>query len=309
MGILFSVHVVLECSVHFLHLQVPLCSCFWFHYTVPHLVCPIRKFMIHRSLNNAKELVSSFSLGNWVHGVLVELYLVARNFFLFSRVYEHSRSLRIFNSISELIFPLAGDLEIPFTAEEIVITPVVSSMQVQCAIQDYHGHTLSFILQKYSSDFVVGTFLYQSCDGSFSFMKAIRCDVCIMSVSKLFIESSSISGTSYFGLLRVWLTDSDSDLSENYILFSDLNESEYFNFQSSWVESNGVLRSLQFQHAPGHLVGLLQIIVANNVDLSIRQVASIYLKNVSAREWTPRKPGQLSTGGWWLFDVWDESLV
>ncbi|KAG6549125.1 hypothetical protein Mapa_009351 [Marchantia paleacea] len=52
----------------------------------------------------------------------------------------------------------------------------------------------------------------------------------------------------------------------------------------------GEERLNQFQHAPGHLVGLLQIIVANNVDLSIRQVASIYFKNVSAREWTPRKP-------------------
>lgn len=48
----------------------------------------------------------------------------------------------------------------------------------------------------------------------------------------------------------------------------------------------------QYQHVEGHLVGLLQIVVAANVDLSIRQVASIYLKNVSARDWMPREPGK-----------------
>lgn len=48
---------------------------------------------------------------------------------------------------------------------------------------------------------------------------------------------------------------------------------------------------LQFQHAPGHLVGLLQIIIATNVDFSIRQIASIYFKNVIARDWSPRDTG------------------
>lgn len=41
-------------------------------------------------------------------------------------------------------------------------------------------------------------------------------------------------------------------------------------------------------------MGLLQIIVTQNVDLPIRQVASIYFKNVTARDWLPRDPGILS---------------
>ena len=49
---------------------------------------------------------------------------------------------------------------------------------------------------------------------------------------------------------------------------------------------------VQYQHVQGHVVGLLQIIVATHVDLSIRQVASIYFKNVIARDWTPREPGR-----------------
>jgi hypothetical protein len=53
----------------------------------------------------------------------------------------------------------------------------------------------------------------------------------------------------------------------------------------------GEERLNEYQHVEGHLVGLLQIVVAANVDLSIRQVASIYLKNVSARDWMPREPG------------------
>ncbi|CAM6037581.1 unnamed protein product [Sphagnum compactum] len=53
----------------------------------------------------------------------------------------------------------------------------------------------------------------------------------------------------------------------------------------------GEERLNEYQHVEGHLVGLLQIVVAANVDLSIRQVASIYLKNVSARDWIPREPG------------------
>lgn len=52
----------------------------------------------------------------------------------------------------------------------------------------------------------------------------------------------------------------------------------------------GEERLNQYQHVRGHLVGLLQIIVTQNVDLPIRQVASIYFKNVTARDWLPRDP-------------------
>jgi hypothetical protein len=52
----------------------------------------------------------------------------------------------------------------------------------------------------------------------------------------------------------------------------------------------GEERLNQYQHVQGHLVGLLQITVATHVDLSIRQVASIYFKNVTARDWLPREP-------------------
>jgi ABC-type xylose transport system permease subunit len=60
------------------------------------------------------------------------------------------------------------------------------------------------------------------------------------------------------------------------------------------VLTGGVLFVLvaQYQHVQGHLVGLLQITVATHVDLSIRQVASIYFKNVTARDWMPREPGK-----------------
>ncbi|XP_017418341.1 importin beta-like SAD2 isoform X2 [Vigna angularis] len=43
----------------------------------------------------------------------------------------------------------------------------------------------------------------------------------------------------------------------------------------------------QFQHAPQHLVRLLQIIVDNNVDMGVRQVASIHFKNFIAKNWSP----------------------
>ncbi|KAJ7539565.1 hypothetical protein O6H91_11G100300 [Diphasiastrum complanatum] len=46
----------------------------------------------------------------------------------------------------------------------------------------------------------------------------------------------------------------------------------------------------QYQHVAGHLVGLLQIIVASNVDMSVRQVASIQFKNVIRKDWTPHEP-------------------
>ncbi|KAL1323029.1 hypothetical protein HN51_068045 [Arachis hypogaea] len=43
----------------------------------------------------------------------------------------------------------------------------------------------------------------------------------------------------------------------------------------------------QFQFAPQHLVRLLQIIVDNNCDMGVRQVASIHFKNFIAKNWSP----------------------
>jgi hypothetical protein len=44
---------------------------------------------------------------------------------------------------------------------------------------------------------------------------------------------------------------------------------------------------VQFQFAPQHLVRLLQIIVDNNCDMGVRQVASIHFKNFVAKNWSP----------------------
>ncbi|MCO5568289.1 hypothetical protein L7F22_021988 [Adiantum nelumboides] len=41
----------------------------------------------------------------------------------------------------------------------------------------------------------------------------------------------------------------------------------------------------QFQHAPGYVVGLLHIIVTTNIEISVRQVASIQFKNFVGRHW------------------------
>ncbi|KAJ7979108.1 importin beta-like SAD2 [Quillaja saponaria] len=46
----------------------------------------------------------------------------------------------------------------------------------------------------------------------------------------------------------------------------------------------------QFQYTPQHLVRLLQIIVDNNCDLAVRQVASIHFKNFIAKNWSPHDP-------------------
>ncbi|XP_047151004.1 importin beta-like SAD2 [Vigna umbellata] len=43
----------------------------------------------------------------------------------------------------------------------------------------------------------------------------------------------------------------------------------------------------QFQYSPQHLVRLLQIIVDNNVDIGVRQVASIHFNNFIAKNWSP----------------------
>ncbi|KAI4334803.1 hypothetical protein L6164_013512 [Bauhinia variegata] len=45
----------------------------------------------------------------------------------------------------------------------------------------------------------------------------------------------------------------------------------------------------QFQFAPQHLVRLLQIIVDNNCDMGVRQVASIHFKNFIAKNWSPHE--------------------
>ncbi|KAH7428022.1 hypothetical protein KP509_10G071600 [Ceratopteris richardii] len=42
----------------------------------------------------------------------------------------------------------------------------------------------------------------------------------------------------------------------------------------------------QYQHAPGYVVGLLQIVVTANIDISVRQVASIQFKNFVGRHWS-----------------------
>ncbi|KAJ0971919.1 hypothetical protein J5N97_019878 [Dioscorea zingiberensis] len=48
----------------------------------------------------------------------------------------------------------------------------------------------------------------------------------------------------------------------------------------------------QCQHTPQHLVRLLQIIVASNYDMAVRQVASIHFKNFVAKNWSPHEPGE-----------------
>ncbi|XP_023549155.1 importin beta-like SAD2 isoform X1 [Cucurbita pepo subsp. pepo] len=48
----------------------------------------------------------------------------------------------------------------------------------------------------------------------------------------------------------------------------------------------------QIQHTPQHLVRMLQIIVDNNCDLAVRQVASIHFKNYIAKNWSPIDPDE-----------------
>ncbi|KAK4387968.1 Importin beta-like SAD2 [Sesamum angolense] len=50
----------------------------------------------------------------------------------------------------------------------------------------------------------------------------------------------------------------------------------------------------QYQYAPQHLVRLLQIIVEENCDMAVRQVASISFKNFIAKNWAPHDPGEQS---------------
>lgn len=56
----------------------------------------------------------------------------------------------------------------------------------------------------------------------------------------------------------------------------------------AWVD---FLLCIQFQYAPQHLVRLLQIIVDNNCDMGVRQVASIHFKNFIAKNWPPHESG------------------
>ncbi|XWS35270.1 hypothetical protein CRYUN_Cryun21dG0111700 [Craigia yunnanensis] len=48
----------------------------------------------------------------------------------------------------------------------------------------------------------------------------------------------------------------------------------------------------QFQYTPQHLVRLLQIIVDNNCDMAVRQVAAIHFKNFIAKNWAPLDPNE-----------------
>ncbi|PON38011.1 Coatomer beta subunit [Parasponia andersonii] len=48
----------------------------------------------------------------------------------------------------------------------------------------------------------------------------------------------------------------------------------------------------QFQYTPQHLVRLLQIIVDNNSDMAVRQVASIHFKNFIGKNWSPLEPDE-----------------
>ncbi|OAY52150.1 importin beta-like SAD2 isoform X1 [Manihot esculenta] len=50
----------------------------------------------------------------------------------------------------------------------------------------------------------------------------------------------------------------------------------------------------QFQYTPQHLMRLLQIIVDNNCDMAVRQVASIHFKNFIAKNWAPHEPDEQS---------------
>ncbi|KAG5231929.1 hypothetical protein OIU78_015093 [Salix suchowensis] len=48
----------------------------------------------------------------------------------------------------------------------------------------------------------------------------------------------------------------------------------------------------QFQYTPQHLLRLLQIIMDNNCDMAVRQVASIHFKNFIAKNWAPHDPDE-----------------
>ncbi|KAK8709517.1 hypothetical protein V6N13_060532 [Hibiscus sabdariffa] len=48
----------------------------------------------------------------------------------------------------------------------------------------------------------------------------------------------------------------------------------------------------QFQYTPQHLVRVLRIIVDNNYDMAVRQVASIHFKNFIAKNWAPLDPNE-----------------
>ncbi|KAG9136185.1 hypothetical protein Leryth_003793 [Lithospermum erythrorhizon] len=50
----------------------------------------------------------------------------------------------------------------------------------------------------------------------------------------------------------------------------------------------------QYQYAPQHLVRVLQIIVDENCDMAVRQVASIHFKNFIAKNWSPLDAGEQS---------------
>ncbi|KAH7521474.1 hypothetical protein FEM48_Zijuj07G0037500 [Ziziphus jujuba var. spinosa] len=81
-----------------------------------------------------------------------------------------------------------------------------------------------------------------------------------------------------------------------------LNQVFFFNFFFLLIDSElycflGVSLFLiellyLFQYTPQHLVRLLQIIVDNNCDMAVRQVASIHFKNFIAKNWSPHEPDE-----------------
>ncbi|CAH9136550.1 unnamed protein product [Cuscuta epithymum] len=61
------------------------------------------------------------------------------------------------------------------------------------------------------------------------------------------------------------------------------------------VERKAAEESLnQFQYTSQHMVRLLQIIVDGSCDMAVRQVASIYFKNFTAKNWSLHDPGEQS---------------
>jgi len=49
--------------------------------------------------------------------------------------------------------------------------------------------------------------------------------------------------------------------------------------------------SLQSLFAPGFLWALLQVVARGDVDMGVRQMASIHFKNITARHWKTKADG------------------
>ena len=48
----------------------------------------------------------------------------------------------------------------------------------------------------------------------------------------------------------------------------------------------------QHAYAKGHVVGLMQVAVAPQAELAMRQAASIHFKNLVAKGWAPRRENE-----------------